>query len=242
MNFTYQSYITLLQKLKDNKYLFTNYHEFCSHQKCVILRHDVDMSLESAVKFAEIEHDMGVTSTYFVLLRTDLYNVASKRSREWISQIQMLGHEIGLHFDEAALGENDEVVTSVISEAKTLSDILDRNISTVSMHRPSKHTLEANYEIPGIINSYSKVFFNDFKYLSDSRKMWREPILDIVDSQEYKRLHILTHAFWYKDNEESINDTVRNFIFHANKERYYQVADNIRDIKSIMDVGELACR
>jgi len=110
------------------------------------------------------------------------------------------------------------------------------------MHRPSKETLEANYTIPGMINSYGKEFFNDFKYLSDSRRIWREPVLDIIDSQAYERLHILTHAFWYKDQEESIDDTIRNFIFHANEDRYFQVADNIRDINSIMSEGELACK
>lgn len=39
-----------------------------------------------------------------------------------------------------------------------MEKMLNLPISSVSMHRPSKQTLEANYRIPGIINSYSKMF------------------------------------------------------------------------------------
>lgn len=240
MNFTYEGYVELLKKLLNNNYQFSSYHDYDKKDgKIVILRHDIDMNLDCAVKFAEIEHDMGVLSTFFVLLKTDFYNVASKKSRACIDRIKALGHEIGLHFDEASMDVWGGVLPNIIKEKELLSNICECDISTVSMHRPSKETLAADYAIPGMINSYSKTFFNDFKYLSDSRRIWREPVFDIIDSQKYDRLHILTHAFWYKDHEEPIEATVKNFILHANEERYYQVADNIRDIKSIMGVEEL---
>lgn len=102
------------------------------------------------------------------------------------------------------------------------------------MHRPSKATLEADLQIPGIVNSYGRTFFHDFKYLSDSRRRWREPVLDIIRSGEYDRLHILTHAFWYHGGEESISETVGSFIRSANRERYAQMRDNITDLASIL--------
>lgn len=203
----------------------------------MILRHDVDQSLSQTVKMAELEAEEGVRSTWFVLLRTDFYNVFSKAGTEALWHIRSLGHEIGLHFDEAsyapALGP-DEVVQNIIKECGLLSALLETRVSTVSMHRPSKSTLEADFQIPGIVNSYGKTFFRDFKYLSDSRRRWREPVLDIIRSGEFDRLHILTHAFWYHEVEEDISQTVRSFVRLAGPERYRQMAENITDIASIL--------
>lgn len=246
MEFTYAAYRELLSLLRERDYEFRDYHNYGNTPRCVILRHDIDNSLEQAVKLAELEAQEGVRSTWFVLLRTDFYNVASKAGREALRRIQSLGHEIGLHFDEwsyvPALGP-DEVVENIIKECGVLSALLDgtshQKISCVSMHRPSRTTLEADYDIPGIVNSYGKTFFHDFKYLSDSRRRWREPVLDIIRSGEYNQLHILTHAFWYHEVEEDISQTVGAFIRSANRERYRQMAETITDIASIIEENVL---
>ena len=205
----------------------------------MILRHDIDNSIEKAVTLAEIEAKLGVNSTFFVLTTSDFYNPASKKNLEGLRKIQELGHELGLHFDEMSYDDLDDVIVAIKKEAKLLSDIIGTSITTVSMHRPSQKTLDANYEIPGMINSYGKTFFNEFKYLSDSRRCWREPIIDIIKSGRYDRLHILTHAIWYNDFEEDIHDTIKAFITSANQERYYQEKDNIKDIESFLDISEI---
>lgn len=239
MEFTYRAFRELLSLLREQGYAFRNYYDYEDAPRCVILRHDIDNSLSQAMRLAELEAEEGVSSTWFVLLRTDFYNVFSKSGLEALRCIQSFGHEIGLHFDEAsyvpALGP-DEVVQNIIKECGLLSALLETEVSSVSMHRPSKATLEADYTIPGIVNSYGKTFFHDFKHLSDSRRRWREPVLDIIRAGEHDRLHILTHAFWYHEEEEDIARTVGAFIRSANKERYQQMAENITDLPSI--VGE----
>lgn len=241
MEFTFQAYRDLLALLREREYAFQGYHDYETARRCVILRHDIDTSLSQAVKLAELEAEEGVRSTWFVLLRTDLYNPFSKAGTEALLRLQSLGHEVGLHFDEAsyapALGP-EEVVQSIIKECGLLSTLLEAEVSTVSMHRPSKTTLEADFQIPGIVNSYGKTFFHDFKYLSDSRRRWREPVLDIIRSGEYDRLHILTHAFWYHSEEEDISQTVGDFIRAASRERYRQIEENITDMASILPKGE----
>ena len=209
--FSYYGYEGLLLTLQKARYVFTDYH-FCeNYPRCVILRHDIDNSIDKALKIAELEAKLGIKSTYFVLMTSDFYNPASKKSLEGLRMFQELGHEIGLHFDEMAYDDLGDVVGTIQKEAKLLSDILGTPITTVSMHRPSQKTLDANYEIPGMINSYGKTFFNDFKYLSDSRRRWREPVLDIIKSGQYDRL----------------------------QERYYQEKENIKDIESILDITEI---
>lgn len=237
MDFTYEAYAELLNMLNASGYVVCDYHDYINVPRCVILRHDIDTSLEQAVRLAELETEKGVKSTYFVLLRTDFYNPASQRSRAQLHRILNLGHEMGLHFDEVAYGKPltaGETKENVIKECGILSELLETPVTTVSMHRPSKATLEGDLEIPGIVNSYGKTFFHDFKYLSDSRRRWREPVLDIIRSGEYDRLHILTHAFWYHRQEQDISQTVGEFVRRANRERYAQMADNITDIQSIL--------
>ena len=242
MQFTYQAYRTLLTLLREKQHTIANYHNYAQEPRCVILRHDVDQSLSAAVRLAEIEAMEGVASTWFVLLRTDFYNVASRSSQTMLRKIQEMGHEIGLHFDEVGYGRElsrDEVVQSIIKESGILSDLLGTQVSSVSMHRPSKATLEANLEIPGIVNSYGQTFFRDFKYLSDSRCHWREPVMDIVRSGEFERLHILSHAFWYHDDEKSITESIRGFVKAATMERYHGMCENIRDMESVLWESEV---
>lgn len=237
--FSYKGFENLVNALRDVNYTFVDYHTFENYPRCVIMRHDIDNSIEKAVKLAELEERLGVKSTYYTLVTSDFYNPVSKNNQDGLRRILELGHEIGLHFDEMAYDGLDDVVGAVTKEARLLSDILNIPITTVSMHRPSQKTLEANYEIPGMINSYGKIFFNDFKYLSDSRRRWREPVLDIIKSRQYDRLHILTHAIWYNEVEENIHDTVKKFVTSANRERYYQEKENIKDIESILDITEI---
>ena len=236
MRFTYDGYRALIAALREQGYSFCSYHNWAQTPRCVILRHDIDNDLQKAVNLARIEQEAGVQSTWFVLLRTDFYNPASRDSLDKLHAIQAMGHEIGLHFDEKAYpdGTPEETVERILHERDILSSILETPVTTVSMHRPSRATLEADFQIPGMVNSYGKTFFQDFKYLSDSRCRWREPVLDIVRAGAYDRLHILTHAFWYGEREESIADTVGAFIRAASGQRYEQMGENITDLHSIL--------
>lgn len=241
MEFTYRGYRALLSLLAESGYPAATYHDWETKPRCVILRHDIDNDLAQAVRFAELEAEAGVKSTYFVLLRTDFYNPASRQSLEQLRRMQALGHEIGLHFDEKAYpdGTPEETVRRILKEQGVLSALLETEVTAVSMHRPSRATLESDLQIPGMVNSYGQTFFHDFKYLSDSRRRWREPVEEIIRSGTYDRLHILTHAFWYHEAEQSITETVGSFIRSANAERYEQMGENITALESILREDEV---
>lgn len=245
MDFTYESYTALIRLIRDSGYSFCGYHDYQEHERCVIMRHDIDFQPSLSLKLAEVEAENGVHSTYFALITSDFYNAASDRNRSVLKRIRELGHEVGLHYDEVAYescgndGSERENVERILRERDILSQIIDAPVTAVSMHRPSRNTLEADWKIPGMVNSYSKLFFREFKYLSDSRRNWREPVMDIVRNKEYDRLHILTHAFWYHETDEPIEAQVRNFILSANEERYRQMQGNLRDLKQLMSEEEL---
>ncbi len=107
------------------------------------------------------------------------------------------------------------------------------------MHRPTRSTLDANLKLDGLVNSYGLEFFKNFKYVSDSRRRWRENVEEIINCGQYKRLHILTHPFWYHEQEEDIKETICKFVNAANRERYKALEKNITDLNDIMNPEEI---
>lgn len=243
MRFTYEAYGNLLNLLKSNGYEFKGYSDWNGSKKCVIMRHDIDDDIGMAYNLAAFERDGGVSSTFFVILTSDLYNVFSKKNADLLKEIADLGHEIGLHFDEMRypeiIGDVDGIREKIIWEAGVLSEAVGKKICTVSMHRPSKNILDADIEIPGILNSYSKTYFKDFKYLSDSRRRWRESVEDIIAGGQYDRLHILTHAFWYHEKELGIHDSLEGFINRGNWHRYKSIDDNFTNLDEVLTGDEI---
>jgi peptidoglycan/xylan/chitin deacetylase (PgdA/CDA1 family) len=241
MEFTYNAYKTLLDLLKQKGYKDALYHNYHSFERIVILRHDVDNSLPKAIEFAKIENEHNIKSTYFVLLSTDFYNIFSKQSDLLLKEISALGHDIGLHFDEKRYPINCEkdLERYVDYEKKILEEVLGKTVRAVSMHRPSPWILENNIQFKELINTYSDEFLQRFKYLSDSRMYWREDVIGIINSAKFDKLHILTHPFWYAQETGEIKSRVKRFINGANKERYLQLKDNIRNLEDILEIEEV---
>lgn len=239
MHFTYDSYRHLICLLREHHYNLTDYYNYKGIQHPCILRHDIDWSPSRAFQLAKVEMELDVRSTYFVLLTSDFYNVFSAKCRDILQFIAGMGHTIGLHFDEVAYlkilhrdgklkpNEYTRTLKSLIQkEAEILSNAIDLKINVVSMHRPSTFCLESDLQIPGIINTYSQEFFKNFKYLSDSRRHWREDALAYICEEKFEKLHILTHAFWYYDKEISLKDTLTFYIDEARDDRYEMMNRN----------------
>lgn len=241
MKFTYQAYRELLELLREHGYVFSSYHDYIQADRTVILRHDIDMDIPKAVQMAEIEQEMGVSSTYFVLVTSNFYNIFSQENQKMLRRLQEMGHEVGLHFDEAKYDEETDLVRAMEQEAALLSQCMGQPVRSLSMHRPSGKTLEADYLVQGghIVNSYGTEFFRNHKYVSDSRRNWREDVLAIVRSGEFDRLHILTHAFWYDETERSARDVLKDFCESRTGCCYQWLQDNMRDLEEILRRTEL---
>lgn len=231
MKYTYEEYRGILERLRDHGYAFVDFHDAEEREKSVILRHDIDSSVEKAAKFAEFEHAWGgYRATYFVMLSSDFYNPFSKASSEALKRIQSFGHKIGLHFDETKYfrvenWNRESMIKEILKEKKILESMIDAPVDVISMHRPSKKTLEADLVIPGMVNSYGKAFFNEIKYVSDSYHRWRENIYEIIEA-EPRKMQLLTHAFWYNDVSVSRSQAFRNYIDGARDAAYRLIEEN----------------
>lgn len=241
MEFTYNEYRRLMKELGTEGYHFSGYHNYNEYEKPVIMRHDVDVSLEAAIQMAMLEKEMGICATYFILVSSDFYNAFSKRSIAYIKKIKEAGHDIGLHFDERKYEEGCNIEELIIKEVNMMKTALQYDIQSVSMHRPSKQTLEADYKIADgkIINSYGTEFFHKFEYISDSRRTWQKDIWSILHSGQYKKLHILTHPIWYDKTEVAMGEKLKNFCLAAVEERYNTLNENLRDLQEILTKKEL---
>lgn len=122
-----------------------------------------------------------------------------------------------------------------------LSELAGIKVDTVSMHRPSEKILSGNIEFKDLINTYSQTYFKDMKYLSDSRRNWRENVSEIIEEETYQRLHILTHPLWYVEGEEkSLQQTLKEVILGASLAYYDNLNDNFRDLEKEVDRAEIA--
>lgn len=229
--------------LKEHGYVFCNYHDYRKYTKSVIVRHDIDNDLEKALTFSELEREMGISSTYFVLVTSNFYNIFSDKNKNILKSICSAGHSIGLHFDETQYDRTDENwwSTAIDQEISFLEHCMGREVTDVSMHRPSSSTLKENWNIRDgkVVNSYGKEFFENHKYLSDSRRSWKEDVLDIISKERYSRLHILVHPFWYHTNEKTAKEVLASFCKKQVYECYEELNRNIRSLEELLERYEI---
>lgn len=238
MEFSYAEYKYMIEVLRDEGYFFEKYKQEYGQNKICILRHDVDNSIAKALKFAENEHKLGVKSTYFILLRSDFYNIFSKKSSEMIKEICQMGHDIGLHFDPTFYQENN-IIHSIKEEVSILEHWLNVPINSFSMHKPSEKVLSSEIIADGMLNAYSNYFFKEFKYVSDSRHFWRENVIEIIKSGRYEKLQILTHPFWYDNDNRTARETLLIYLNESKKNRYSQLLDEITNLEEFIKEGDI---
>jgi hypothetical protein len=202
--FTYTSYSKLVSELCE-PYHQTTFSEGKYSREgntpLLILRHDIDMDLEAALRMALLENSLGVKATYFFMVRCPLYNVFGGEGAEQVRQILDSGHHFGLHFDcalypDISLAKIDDYVAR---ESDLLESFFQRPIEAISFHRPGH--LELNgVELKRWPNSYERIFLEDFEYFSDSRGNWaRGNPLDSKAFSARKNLHVLVHPIWWTE-------------------------------------------
>lgn len=236
--FTYRNYKSLLQEI-GNKYDFTTFSKIkYSNEQLknkVLIRHDIDLSLEKAVEMSEIEFSLKITTVYFLFLRSPFYNIFSHEEESLIRILIKHGHQIGLHFDFAKYSEisTSQMSFQIMREIKFMQDFYGIKLDAVSFHRPLSLDFFSKLELAHYPHTYEPIFVKNFKYLSDSRGLWR--MGHPIDSEEFKNgdnLHLLVHPIWWNEMETDDLKSLENFkAFYMKK-----FDDNIyRELKSFWD-------
>ncbi|MGZ4395766.1 MAG: hypothetical protein ACXVZ2_10440, partial [Gaiellaceae bacterium] len=71
-----EHYRELLEAIRAGGYRFA-FFDRPPEPGTVILRHDVDLSLDAALTMAELEAEAGAAATYFLMTRSEFYNLDS---------------------------------------------------------------------------------------------------------------------------------------------------------------------
>lgn len=195
--FVMDDYRSLITELQEYGYTPCRLQNLRADQPDLYLRHDVDLSLELAAEMAAVEADLGVFSTYFVLVSTDIYNPATIQNRRILSSIIECGHEIGLHFDVTRV-EDGDINGAAERECDILSSLTKHPVDTISFHRPARNLLNSIGRFAGRRHTYEPDFFSKIAYISDSNGGWHHGHpLDHSAIAARTAVQLLTHPIWW---------------------------------------------
>jgi hypothetical protein len=151
-DFSLQHYRELLQAAKTGGYRWAGFDRAPTAGD-LILRHDVDISLDAALVLAELEADEGAWSTWFLMTRSVFYNLASSEGERAIERLHGLGHRVAHH---------------AVYPHVDLDERFDR---VVAWHNPEPAFMHAPVE--NAVNVMEPPWFDREHYRSDSNQHWR---------------------------------------------------------------------
>lgn len=213
-SFTYHSYITFLRDISRTHRVAT-FREFDREQyeKCVILRHDVDYSLEKALDMARLEKENNFHATYFILVRTDYYYLYNETNIGILLEIGRYGHEIGLHYDMSVydiIYKDKNYRKIMINDAKILENLVGKPVTSVSRHDPSVHGEEVWFDKTGYVDAYDDQYIKNMAYFSDSCGRFKEDFIEICRTGNFPdRFQLLIHPIFWNETPQNRYEGIR---------------------------------
>ncbi len=243
--FSYDDYREIIQAVKDSGRA-KKYPEALGSDEFVIMRHDVEYSVERSYQLSLVETEMDFSSTWFLQFTNNSYNPFSRTTKEMLKRMRENGHTIGLHF--ALDGETDmEVIRGQIpKQLEIMSYMLGFEVNQFSIHRPPAEALAANFKYPGIINAYQDEFFTfapdvtedsdlDVKYMSDANHIWRYGYPTRDNILNHKKVQILTHPFGWCEAGYDNHDNYVSLVKEKYKAMIRSIDDECKDFKEYLD-------
>lgn len=198
-DFTLDGYRALMAAFRERGYAAVRYEDADPDARHLLLRHDLDMSIQAAVPVAETEAAQGLTAHYFVLLRSEMYNPWTPAAKADLGRIAGLGHRIGLHLDAAVYGEEDGALEDAAqTECAVLETVIGAPVEVISFHRPAPALQGRAGTLAGRRHAYEPRFFSEMGYCSDSRGAWHHGHpLDHEAVKAGRAMQLLTHPIWW---------------------------------------------
>jgi hypothetical protein len=164
----------------------------------LLIRHDVDITPWSALRMAELEHSVGVHTTYYWRLHAPFYNLLDGAVLDAVRAIAAMGHEVGLHHEPGFFLERGrDPVAGIRDDIRTFEALVGFRTHTIAQHQPAAGPVlgEISPEHPC---AYQPALVRDMPYFGDSGFHWREGC--ICTRFDLRRLHVLIHPHsWVRD-------------------------------------------
>ena len=204
-------YREIVEAAQAGGYRFAHF-EGAPAEGSVILRHDVDLSLDAAVRMAELESDAGASATYFLMTESVFYNLDSSEGIAAIDRLRELGHRVAQHavYPNAPADERFDPV--------------------VAWHNPDPEYMRA--PLPdGRINVMQDPWFDPATYRSDSNQHWRSGCPhDDLRAGTFPWLQLLTHPEIWAFEGETMGQTMRAMLEAEKVRRLQQLAEDRIDL------------
>jgi hypothetical protein len=185
-------YRELLEAAKAGGYYWASFDRH-PRPRDLFLRHDVDLSLEAAVRMAELEAEAGAWSTWFLMTRSVFYNLASSAGHSALARLRELGHRVAHH----------AVWPHV--------DLDERFDTVVAWHNPDPEYMWS--EIDGAVSVMRAPFFDPDHYRSDSNQHWRHGCPhDALAEGRFEWLQLLVHPEIWTFPGATMGETMRAFL------------------------------
>jgi hypothetical protein len=208
--FSLEHYADLLEAARTGGYRFA-FFDAEPAEGDLLLRHDVDLSLDAAVQLAELEAEAGVAATYFLMTQSVFYNLASPEGLRALNRLRELGHGVGLH---------------AVWPGVELDERFD---PVVAWHNPNPDYMSEPLE--DVVNVMQPPFFDPDRYRSDSNQRWRHgcPHDDLARG-EFEWLQLLTHPEIWVYPGTRMGETMRAMLEEEKERRLEQLAADRIDL------------
>jgi len=208
--FTLDHYRELLAAARAGGYRFASF-EAPPGRGDLILRHDVDLSHDAALRMAQLEAEEGATATYFLMTESVFYNLASPEGVSALARLRELGHRVGLHavYPSFALDERFDPV--------------------VAWHNPDPEYMTA--PVSGAVNVMQDGWFDPPMYRSDSNQRWRFGCPhEELRAGAFPWLQLLTHPEIWVYPGSTMGQTMRAMLEAERERRLEQLAADRIDL------------
>ncbi len=208
--FDLDHYRELLEAAQAGGYRFA-FFEGSPQPGTVLLRHDVDLSLDAALRMAEVEAAAGAQATYFLMTGSVFYNLNSHEGERALERLRELGHRVGLH--------------AVYPRA----ELDDRFEPVLAWHNPDPDYMRA--PVDGAINVMESPWFDPETYRSDSNQHWRSGCPhEELRAGAFPWLQLLTHPEIWVYPGTRMGETMRSMLEEEKERRLDQLAADRIDL------------
>lgn len=202
-----EGFAELIAGFRAAGYRFRGFSE-PAEARTVVLRHDIDFSVDLAHALAKEEAELGVNATFFFMATSNAYNLFSAHNRRLVREIIAMGHTASLHFDPTV---HEDVDAGFREECAALAP-LTGPVEIVSLHRPGDYLLDNNRPLPGARHTYEDCYFRDLAYISDSGGAFAHGHPFETDAFASGRpIQLLLHPIWWTAAGTCCSDKVRQW-------------------------------
>ncbi len=169
------------------------------------------MSLDAMLAMAELEAGRGAAATYFLMTRSDFYNLDGRDGVRALARLRELGHRVGLH---------------AVHPDATLDDRFD---PVLAWHTPDPGYM--NEPVAGAVNAYQPPWFDPACYRSDSNQHWRNgcPHAELA-AGAFPWLQLLIHPEIWVYEGATMRETMLALIEGEREVLLRRMADNRIDL------------